>query len=62
MLFHQDDQQREQQQALLKAYEQLRQAGERVTVDSLMALVRAQGITQQDVRTFVAKLKRGRAL
>ncbi len=62
MLFHQDDQQREQQQALLKAYEQLRLASERITVDSLMALVRTQGITQQEVRTFVAKLKRGRAL
>ena len=62
MLFHQDDQQREQQQILLKAYEQLRQAGERITVDSLMALVHTQDITQQEVRTFVAKLKRGRAL
>ncbi len=62
MLFNQDPQQHEKQQALLTAYEHLRQAGERVTAESVMALVQGKGITQQEVHSFITKLKRGRAL
>ena len=62
MLFQQDDQQREKQEMLLKAYEELRQAGERVTVENLLHLVQGKGISQQEIRSFVEKLRRGRAL
>ena len=39
MLFQRDDQQREKQEMFLKAYEELRQAGERITVENLMHLL-----------------------
>ncbi len=62
MLFQQDDQQREKREMLLKAYEGLRQAGERITVENLMNLVQGKGMTQQEVRSCVEKLRRGRAM